>query len=101
METDEMLGQIKSDLEEFKEFVGTQFQHGREHFQDIETKLDDHIRDENEKHEKVQDRLSLLEQAKIYADGFKSGAVWAIGFGIASIVGAAVWIISKIMPSGG
>lgn len=71
--------------EEFEKYVRAQFDHGREHFADLKKAQDI-----------IDIRLGKLERAKIYAEGFKTGAVWAIGFAVASIIGAAVYIMGKM-----
>ena len=83
---------------EFEKFIKDQCAHMQKHVEELKETLSEHIDDDKQFQGDVVKRLNVLERAKIYADGFKSGAVWAIGFGIASIVGAAVWIISKLSP---
>ncbi len=72
---------------EFEDFVKDQFAYGRKKLESMEKSVDD-----------LAFRISALEKAKIYFDGMKAGAVWAIGVGIAAIIGAAVMIINKLSP---
>ncbi len=98
--------------EEFEVFVREQITHFRNKLDSLKDAgedraliMSDHIEEEKEswtrmtgKVEAINKRLSTLEKAKIYFDGQKSGAAITIGATITAIVGAAIWIVSKMTP---
>lgn len=88
---------MEDDLEEY---IRKQVGHMRKHFEDLEGKLDNHINEDKQVQSDIVKRITTLEKAKIYFDGQKSGAVIVIGCTITAVVGAAIWIVSKIIPAG-
>jgi len=112
MADDNDIGEFRKEVSSLKEFMEGQFDHGRKHFERLEKAGDEraatmnsHIEEEkeswtrmSEKVEAVNKRLTTLEKAKIYFDGQKSGAAITIGATITAIVGAAIWIVSKMNP---
>ena len=77
------------DNKDFEEFVREQLAYGREKLDKLEISVDN-----------LKERLSILEKAKIYFDGMRAGAVWAIGAGIAAVVTSAVLILDKMKAAG-
>jgi hypothetical protein len=83
---------------DFEVFVRDQVSYMRDHFEGLEDKLDAHIDEDKKLQIANNSRLTALEKAKIYFDGQKSGATLTIGATITAIVGAAIYIISKMNP---
>lgn len=82
------------------EKIMEQLRFGREKLDRIEGKLDSHIGEDQQKRSEIYKRLNHLEKAKIYFDGQKNGAAITIGATMAAVIGAAIWIISKLNPTG-
>jgi len=89
MEDDKEISTLREEFGKMRQYVEDQAGHAQKHFEKLEEMV-----------ESMSTRVTKLEAAKIYFDGAKYGFGLAIVSGTAAIVGAAIWIISKLNPTG-
>ena len=85
---------LRSDLKGLIKYIEGQFKHGQHHFERLEREG----ADRTTKIEALASRMATIEKSKVYAEGFKGGATWAVAGLISAVGAAAIWLMNKAGP---